>query len=595
MLLLAMLRELGVTSEVVLVGTQGGDALPELVPMPGNFNHMIVRAEIGGTTYWLDGTSGGTRLETIDQVPRFHYALPLRSEGAELIKLEERAQSTPDRLVRLNVDQSAGVRLPALFDIEIEFRGAMGAQWRTIADQGDEQMRNNAVYGSVSNVVGRGLLVDETVTYDNETGVTLVTARGVVTTPWSRDDIEYELVAPAQAAKSIGFQVDRARADWRDIPLRLNGPIYFASEYNLTLPSDAGDGARTFELDGEPVLRQTIGGVEVGSVASLEGDRFTLSQTMRSVLEELPADQIPTARRELARFDRSLPVVQTSGGVRELWEYFGENRALLEPYEEIYAQSIAEADDDDSSALLSRAYFRSGIYDHSGAMEDIEAALAIEASRDLYTQRAWLRRQLGDLDGALADLQLAEDLQPDGSTYISQVEALALLGRADEALELAEDYVTFADDPVAEASLMASALGWAGSAEDGLDLLQGLMRRRPGDGSLLNDVCWNAAIWNVVNEERLSICVDAVEKSDYSAAALDSRALAHFRMGDIEAARADVDAALLAEPGLTASVLLRGIIKVEQGEVDAGREEIALALAMRPSIEATYRAWGLEF
>ena len=66
-------------------------------------------------------------------------------------------------------------------------------------------------------------------------------------------------------------------------------------------------------------------------------------------------------------------------------------------------------------------------------------------------------------------------------------------------------------------------------------------------------------------------------------------------MGDIESARADVDAALLAEPSLTPSLFLRGIIKIEQGDAEEGRKDIALALAMNPSLEANYRAWGLEF
>ena len=590
-LLLAILQELGISSEAVLVRSQGGDVLPLLAPMPGNFDHVIVRAEIGGTNYWLDGTSTGARIDTIDTVPRFHYALPLRAEGAELIKLDERPQSTPDRIVRLKVDQSAGVRLPALFEIEIEYRGAVGGHWRAFAEQGEGELRDNAVYSAVSNVVGQAQLIDEHMSYDVESGVALITARGALPSPWIRDDIEYELNTPSQAARAVAFSADRARADWREIPLRLNGPTYFASEFEITLPDDG----QAFELEGVEQASSVIGGVELGSTASLDGNRFTLSQTMRSLSEELAADEIPTARRALARFNRSLPVLQSAGGVRELWEYFGEGRALLAPFEAIYADAIFDAAKDDIGPLLNRAGFRMSVYDHKGALEDVEAALAIEASRDLYTTRAYLRRELGDLEGALADYQLAEDLSPDGSTYSEQVELLALLGQTEDGLALAEEYQDFANDPVAETNLLATAYGWAGSVEEGIALLQTAIRRRPGDGTLLNALCWKAATWNVVTEDRMATCVDAVEKSQYSAAALDSRALAHFRMGNIDSARADVEAALLAEPSLTPSLFLRGLIKIEQGDEEEGRKDIALALAMTPSIEASYRAWGLEF
>ena len=143
--------------------------------------------------------------------------------------------------------------------------------------------------------------------------------------------------------------------------------------------------------------------------------------------------------------------------------------------------------------------------------------------------------------------------------------------------------------------MLASAHGWAGSVEEGIAVLETAIRRRPGDGTLLNALCSEAGIWDVLNEDRMATCVDAVEKSDYSPAALDSRALAYLRMGDLKAARADVDAALLAEPSMTAPLLLRGIIKLREGDEKGGRADIDLALAMTPSMEANYSAWGLDF
>src|SRR5690606_2894277 len=78
-LLMGLLRHMGIEAEAVLVASRGGDALPELLPLPAAFDHMIVRARIDGTDFWLDGTSSGTRLSNIANVPAFHYALPLRA------------------------------------------------------------------------------------------------------------------------------------------------------------------------------------------------------------------------------------------------------------------------------------------------------------------------------------------------------------------------------------------------------------------------------------------------------------------------------------------------------------------------------------
>lgn len=591
LLLLTMLRELGIEAEAVLVRSQGGDALPMLAPMPGNFDHVIVRAVIGGTNYWLDGTTAGVRLDTIDEVPRFFHGLPLRDEGADLMPLDTRVQATPDRVVRLTLDQRAGLRVPATFDVTIEYRGTMGAGWRTTADQGSAEMRKNAVSSAVTEVIGDAQVVDHAVRYDADKGLAVLTARGIIDSAWTRDGTDYRFEPPAQAARNVGFEADRARSAWRAIPLQLGGPVYFTSTTDVLLPEDSA--GVTFVGSTAP-LAATIGGVELASEAKLDGRRLTLAQSMRTLKEELAADALGAARRELNRFDRQLPALRSAGEVRELWQYFGKDRARLAPIEALYARAIAEAKPDDPYPLVNRASFRIGIYDHAGALADVEAAMAIQDSRDLIYARAGLRRELGDLAGALADLVEVEALQPDGTTYGEQIELLALLGRAEEGIALAEDFEALTKERGAGVEVMATALGWQGAAEEGLDLLDGIIAQRPTDGGLLNTLCWQAAIWSKMDEARMEACTKAVEKSDNSPTALDSRAMAHFRLGNLAAAKADIDAALLAEPYQVESRLLRGIIRREMGDA-AGKDEIALALRMRPSLAATYKAFGLNF
>ncbi|WP_086739940.1 DUF3857 domain-containing protein [Erythrobacter colymbi] len=591
LLLLTMLRELGIEAEPTLVVSQGGDALPEFVPMPGNFDHVIVRAIIDGKNYWLDGTTSGVRKETMDEVPRFFHALPLREEGADLMALDTRVQSTPDRKVRLTVDHSAGLRVPATFDLTVEYRGTLSADWRTIADQGNEEMRKDAVNNMLSEVLGDAQLVDHTLRYDADAGLALVNAKGILGSVWERDGTEYRFDPPAQAAREVGFEADRARTAWRGIPLSLNGPVYFTSNAEVLLPADLPP----VKLEGSAApVAATIGGVELASAARLEGGKMVIDQTMRTLEAELPADKIGTARRELNRFDRQLPVLRTAGGVRELWEYFGKDRSRLSKIETAYAKAVAQAKPDDPWPLTNRASFRAGIFDHAGALADVEAAMKIEDSRDLYLFRAGLRRELGNLEGALADLVEAETLEPDGSTYSEQIDILALLGRANEGLALAEDFEALTKEPTEHTGVMAQALGWQGAADEGLDLLDALVAKRPTDGNLLNTLCWQAGIWSKMDAERLEACTKAVEKSDNSPGALDSRAMAHFRLGNLAAAKADVDAALLAAPYQTESRLLRGIILNAMGD-PAGKAEVALALKMRPSLAASYKAWGLTF
>ncbi len=590
LMLMAILRDLGVEADVVMANTTFGDALPQLVPMPGNFDHMIVRAQIEGADYWLDGTTTGTRLDTIDEVPRFHYILPLSEDGSDLVQLAERPQSTPDQFVRLKLDQSAGIRVPALFEITVEQRGAMGGRWRSVAEQGNAELLKDAVYAAVSPLIGPAQMTDHAIAYDIADGKAVISAKGLMTSPWKGERARFRATVPAQAARDVGFDADRARAAWRDIPLRLNGPLYFASEIEMILP-DEGKG---FTMDGVASANETIGGVELASKGQLAGGRFTLSQTMRSMRSELPATDIPGARRDLARYHSALPVLESGKDFRWTWDYQGRERRRLSAIEVAYDKLVADADEDDNSALTNRAGFRRGIFDFAGAKSDLDAAIAIEESRELFAARGVVRRNLGDLAGALEDFIHAEELQPDGSTYDTRIEILALLDRADEGLALSEEFRGLAGDRLVEDMIAATALGWAGQAEEGLEMLEVQRATRPADGNLLNAICWHMATFALMTDERMQTCEAAVERSEFAAATLDSRAFANLRLGRLDAARADLDAALLAEPGLAPSMLLRGAVRLKQGD-KMGQEDIDLALTISPALASIYRAWGLEF
>lgn len=590
-LLHAILQELGLTSEVVLVRTRAGDALPDLAPMPGNFDHMIVRAEVGGETLWLDGTATGIRRDTMYEIPRFFYALPVRAEGAELVEMKERPLVVPDRLVKLKIDSRAGIRVPALFDIEIEYRGSMGSGWRAVAEQTDLEQQEVAVDGAVMGLLGTAEVTDYTVTYDIEKGLGKVVAKGLAPTSFDRERAVFEMSVPTQPAQNVSFNADRARKEWRDVPLRLNGPNYFVSEVEVLLPEEASD----FRVKGRLDIDEVIGGVEIKSKGGLEDGRFRLTQSTRSLERELPADQISDAKRAVTRLNRSLPKIQSGREIRHEWDYLGKNAKVLEPIEEAFSVVIADANKDDlPTAYATRAEFRTRTFNYKGALADINAAIDLERNTDLLWSRASLLRELGDLKGALADNEEIESLEPNGSTFSEQVELLALLGREHEALLLAEEYRGLGSNEMIEDIVVATAMGWAGEAEEGLRVLEDRRVLRPGDGGLLNAICWHAGTWNLVDAAQLATCTEAVERAEYSPSVLDSRALAYYRMGDLEKSKADLDAALLLEPGLTASRLLRGVVRIAQGD-KKGREDIDLALTMNPSLKDTYSAWGFKF
>ena len=83
-------RHLGLDACPALVSTTHGPALGDMLPSPILLNHVIVRLQIAGMTYWLDPTlqcQGGT-LERLVQA-HFGWALPLLEEQVELVRLPE--------------------------------------------------------------------------------------------------------------------------------------------------------------------------------------------------------------------------------------------------------------------------------------------------------------------------------------------------------------------------------------------------------------------------------------------------------------------------------------------------------------------------
>lgn len=123
-LLLALLRELGVEAEPVLVTTVGGDGLDARVPSAAQFNHVLVRARIDGADYWLDGTRTGDRggLEAL-RPPGYRWALPVRAGGAALVEIDQPPLKVPDSELVLRIDASAGLDAPAPARMTITLRG----------------------------------------------------------------------------------------------------------------------------------------------------------------------------------------------------------------------------------------------------------------------------------------------------------------------------------------------------------------------------------------------------------------------------------------------------------------------------------------
>lgn len=587
LLLLAMLREMGIEAEPVFVATATGDAVPTLLPMPMAFDHVIVRAVIDGTEYWLDGTTSGASMAVAEAVPPFHYGLPLRDEGADLLPMAQRPQKTFDIIAELTFDHRAGLDVPLLYDARWTVTGAAAGQVRAIVGQGNEEQVKDFLRGFATTRLGSGQLVESSLTYDEDSNSATINASGLLDSPWTweRGQGRREFALPTSG---FAFRPDRTRAAWRDIPVAIPGPYSERAEVEVLLPEGGG----AYSIDGNGQFEQELAGIRLNRTARMErGGRLVISDSIAWPGGELAAGQAAAERSRAARFSSDLRLNAPADATRRFDAANNRDRARFKPIEDAYARLVAQ-DEDRAETFRSRANFRNLTYDREGALADYDRVLALEPSADVHIQRSYLLVELGRIEDALFEAQEAAGIYPSTLAALAQANAMQYLGQQDEAIALLEEQGGTLDERRTMAMQLSELYADTGRKDEGLQQIDDMLALRPGDPEMLNARCWYQATWNFATDDMASVCTEAVERANWSAPALDSRAMGYYRMGRLDDALRDLEAALGASPDQTPSLFMRGIVRRELGQRGA-EEDIADALARQPSLERYFARFGI--
>ncbi|QZH74467.1 MAG: DUF3857 domain-containing protein [Erythrobacter sp.] len=585
-LLLALLRAMDIEAEPVLVSTRMGDAVPELLPLPAAFDHVIIRAVIDGTDYWLDGTSAATRLATIGDVPPFYHALPLREGGAGLIAMTPRDPAVPQMTMTMRADHSAGVDFPQLFTLEMRVVGAAGAQLQAVVDADDpETLRQMAAQFSEQDEMQVSSL---SIAYDEEEAVATLIVHGIAPSDFEWEDGRLRTVLNS-AQDFSSFNPDRARPSWRDIPVATAGPLRQASAMTMVLPQ----GGLGFSLAGNSDFAGGFGNTRITREVAIEGDTVRAVSEVFSTLGEISATELPAAKRAARRLESdSLELVPPSD-VTWRWELSADERqARAAPIFAAYQDAIEFADEDNHLPRMYRALFARSVFDLDAALADFDYLAEEIPSEWVFTQRSWLNEARGDIEAAIADLQAAYDLEPSNANARALASMQAENGQVQAAMELLDVLAVGEDDLPYHTDALATVMALGGDVSGGHALIEDLVADQPQNATALNGDCWFRGLFQVALESALARCTQAVERASNPAAALDSRALIHFRLGDYSAALADLDAVLEVQPDLAESHYLRGIVRLHADDA-GGREDMATGLLMAPQMEQFYTRHGI--
>lgn len=596
LLLLSLLDALGIKAEATLVNSQTGDAVPESLPMAAAFDHVIVRAEIAGTTYWLDGTATGTRLATLADVPPFRHALPLRAEGTALMAIAPRAPQVPMAAVKMQIDQRAGVDIPALVTSTTTLTGMLGSNLGAALGQASAEQKKQMIDGfaqSMFSVLSSngGLVTEGDMTFNAETGTVTTMVKGIVTTQFGSRDGTKRLDLSGLASANEAFDFDRSRAGWKALPVDLGAARRTREDIEVLLPVDEPG----FRLGGRADYTATYAGTTVTRKGLLEGQRLVVTEEHASLGGELPAAEIPTEKAKALRLKNTIPFLTAPLTAARAWRYQAPAlKARLVPVEEAYAKAIArEPVAEQATALMARAGLRAGTYDLEGAIADYDKAIAIAPDAASYMRRGYVKRQLGRVADAIADLREALKLSPSVDSALTLADTLGYAGKSEEALKLLAEYDDMGDEHSAVVQIRSDVLGYAGKGAEGLKEIDALIEEKPGDTSLLNASCWYRARFRVGTDTMMDVCNQAVERASNASAVLDSRAMAGIASGNLVAALADAEAALKIAPGQVSTQYLRAWISNALGKPEA-RADLAYFRKVMPGLVADYARYGLK-
>ena len=510
-LLLAMLRALGITADPAVVSATAGDGLDQSLPLPGRFNHVIVRAVIGGKTYWLDGTRLGDRGIASIAVPAFKWALPLDAATKAPVALVVADPSAPQSDAIFELDAREGLGKPAKATGSVVYHGEAANSMRTmlsvLGGTDRDTMLRKVWTGRYSFVTVNSVASK----VDEQTGDVTLSFVGTADMDWSGGDYgvkRYE----ADDARMGRYLTSKRDTDVDAAPVAVDAD-YSTYRETILLP-DSGKG---FVLEGEPVDR-TIAGVHYVRTVSLKDGKFEMTTLSRNTAAEISYADGKAADKQVDELWKKQVYVRAPGVAVATGTAAAKTGAAADPntpdaeLKEAFRLSAAGQDDDalklldarfargqkDALGLASRGWILRKMKRSAEASAALDQALAMNSRLPFaivtkaemladdgryddalilydrlvlllpdevsaYIKRADARMAAGQYDGALADYAVAiQKLPGDEYARTRRVAILTLTDKRAEALAEARDFVKLKPDNGTAHALLANVLAEMG-------------------------------------------------------------------------------------------------------------------------------------
>ncbi len=299
-LLLALLTELGIDAQAVLVNNAGADdGLDERLPNPGLFNHVLVRAEIGGAGYWLDGTLPPVAEPSLDPALPYRWTLPLTAEGSSIQRQAWLPAERPDEVTLFDIDARTGFDEPARITQTTIVRGITGLQqYAELSALTSGQLLNSVRQHWIGNTWQT--IEDARWRYDAGAQASILTVIGSGTVDWSSHGAGRSLTLPGGGFNPPPRRVRPAEQD-QDAPY-YTAPSYSCHVTTVRLPeaTQASHWSFNTSFDTRIFARTHYRAFDLrdGAIRMVRGSRIEQ--------QEIDAADVQRDNARIAAFDNSM-------------------------------------------------------------------------------------------------------------------------------------------------------------------------------------------------------------------------------------------------------------------------------------------------
>lgn len=616
-LLLALLGELGIEAEPVLVNITAGDAVNSGLPMIEAFNHVLVRATIDGKVYWLDGARSGDRqLEDLG-APPYHWGLPLLPKGAELVQIVAAPPVQPLADSIITIDASSGIPGPAAMHADLVFRGPVAALMRFAfgsmpAEERDRRLRSDW------NKEYTGATIDKVAArFDEQTAQEHLTIDGSLPLSWSGEHLKLEGLKLTHK-----YDFERTPGPHDDAPYAVQFPNYTRVLETIKLPQTK----EPFTIEGENIKR-TLGGLEFRREARVQGGVLTVEASSRAVVTEIPFSDAQAAKKPLDEMtEATLYLRAPAGYVAQRASSKAPPAAWLPPLPELahpqakpptaahelitrgnelldkgqFDEAIEQFDTAllleprSAWALADRGMARMWKSEATLARQDFDAAAAIDPRNPVVSRgRGMLALDAGHPEEAVADFTESLDEQPNHVFTLDwRAEAYRRSGDLERALSESSAVTRLHPQLFGPYSFRSSVLRQQGRLTESVQEAEALVAANPKDPGAYVTA---AAIYMGSGRE-----ADAMQSLDRS---LDLQptpeaylARAGYRLkSDLDGRRSDVEAARKLEPKSARTVIALARVQSDAGEYSQAEATLTQAIAVLGELPALLTSRGILY